>query len=211
MTKRVRAIAAAALLLAGVSAQAVTTTWVAGPGGNAMGLTYTLTGTTVDTDTWSFVLGIAGINVGGVDQEGGRTALSAMAFSEPTGYVTAAMTGATLNSGGLGSKGCGSNNASQFCFSGFNAAVDGSSMTLNFTIDAANADTAFAAWVPHIKVDWTGAQKNYDLVSMNMAPVPEPVSALLMLAGLGVVGAAVAGRRRRVRSDIASESEFRPA
>ena len=200
MTKRVRAIAAVALLLAGVSAQAVTTTWVAGPAGTAKGLTYTLTGTSVDSDTWSFALGITGINVGGVggDQEGGRTALSALAFNQPTGYMTAAMTGATLNAGGLNAKGCHGNSASEFCFSGFNAAVSGSSMTLNFIIDASNADTAFAAWVPHIKVDWAGSQNNYDLVSTNMAPVPEPVSALLTLAGLGVVGAVVAGRRRRV-------------
>jgi len=164
-------------------------------GGTTEGLTYTLTGTEVDADTWSFVLLVQGINVAGVDTRGGRSALNDLSFSEPTGYIGASLSGATTLDGGLSSSGCNGKGASQFCFGNVDASVIGQTMTLKFTIDAPSG--SFLSYVPHLKADWVGSANNYDLVSANMVtPVPEPSTYALMLAGLAAVGF-MARRRRR--------------
>ena len=70
-----------------------------------------------------------------------------------------------------------------------NAAVTGSTMSLNFTISAPTA--SFDAYAPHLKVNWSGRKNNYDLVSADMAmvsAVPEPQTYALMALGLAAMG-----------------------
>lgn len=156
------------------------------------GLTYVLTGTEASASQWSFVLDISGIN-SVVDTRKGRTALEDLAWNKPSGYVTASLPGSTVMNGGLNSGGCNGSGASQFCFDDVLQAVSGSTMQLNFTIDAPAA--SFASWIPHIKVDWNGNVNNYDNVSQNMTVVPEPQAYSMALGALAVL--AMFTRRRQ--------------
>jgi len=184
---------AAALALAGAQAGAVTVWTLDGTssGGATEGLTYTLTG---DLATGSFNLTIEGINVAGVDTRGGRTFLEDLSFNPPTGYTGASLGGLAAIDGGLNSSGC-NGTGNFFCFDGVHEAVNGSTMSLDFTITA----SSFEGYVPHLKVDWNGSENNYNLVSTNMvAAVPEPETYAMFLAGLGAMGF-VARRRQKLQ------------
>ena len=186
-------ILAAALALAGAQAGAVTVWTLDGTssGGATEGLTYTLTG---DLATGSFNLTIEGINVAGVDTRGGRTFLEDLSFNPPTGYTGASLGGLAAIDGGLNSSGC-NGTGNFFCFDGVHEAVNGSTMSLDFTITA----SSFEGYVPHLKVDWNGSENNYNLVSTNMvAAVPEPETYAMFLAGLGAMGF-VARRRQKLQ------------
>ena len=188
-----KTILAAALALAGAQAGAVTV-WTldnTSSGGATEGLTYTLTG---DLATGSFNLSIEGINVAGVDTRGGRTFLEDLSFNPPTGYTGASLGGLAAIDGGLNSSGC-NGPGNFFCFDGVHEAVNGSTMSLDFTITA----SSFEGYVPHLKVDWNGSENNYNLVSTNMvAAVPEPETYAMFLAGLGAMGF-VARRRQKLQ------------
>ena len=188
-----KTILAAALALAGAQAGAVTV-WTldnTSSGGATEGLTYTLTG---DLATGSFNLSIEGINVAGVDTRGGRTFLEDLSFNPPTGYTGASLGGLAAIDGGLNSSGC-NGTGNFFCFDGVHEAVNGSTMSLDFTITA----SSFEGYVPHLKVDWNGSENNYNLVSTNMvAAVPEPETYAMFLAGLGAMGF-VARRRQKLQ------------
>lgn len=170
----------------------------------ADGLTYQLTGTSVDSDTWDYVLKITGANTAS-DTEGGRTFLQDLAFSLPTGYLSAKTLPApsiSASSGGLNASGCNGKGAF-FCFAGIDVAAS-SLMTVQFEVNA----SGLGAWDPHIKVNWIGSKNNYDLVSLGMPltscangdcggqEVPEPGS--LALLGAGLAGLALIRRRRPV-------------
>ena len=184
-------ILAAALALAGAQAGAVTVWTLDGTSGATEGLTYTLTG---DLATGSFNLSVEGINVAGVDTRGGRTFLEDLSFNPPTGYTGASLGGLAAIDGGLNSSGC-NGTGNFFCFDGVHEAVNGSTMSLDFTITA----SSFEGYVPHLKVDWNGSENNYNLVSTNMvAAVPEPETYAMFLAGLGAMGF-VARRRQKLQ------------
>jgi len=186
-----KTILAAALALAGAQAGAVTVWTLDGASGATEGLTYTLTG---DLATGSFNLTIEGINVAGVDTRGGRTFLEDLSFNPPTGYTGASLGGLAAIDGGLNSSGC-NGTGNFFCFDGVHEAVNGSTMSLDFTITA----SSFEGYVPHLKVDWNGSENNYNLVSTNMvAAVPEPETYAMFLAGLGAMGF-VARRRQKLQ------------
>jgi hypothetical protein len=190
-----KTVLAAALALAGAHAGA-STIWTldnTNSGGATHGLTYTLTG---DESTGSFNLFISGINVAGVDTEGGRSFLEDLSLSPPTGYSGAHLGAITASAGGMDSGGC-NGHGNFFCFDGVHNAVSGSTMSLDFTITA----TSFVGYDPHLKVDWDGRKRNYDLVSkdfvLSTPPVPEPETYAMMLAGLGAMG--FIARRRQAR------------
>ena len=186
-----KTILAAALALAGAQAGAVTVWTLDGASGATEGLTYTLTG---DLATGSFNLSVEGINVAGVDTRGGRTFLEDLSFNPPTGYTGASLGGLAAIDGGLNSSGC-NGTGNFFCFDGVHEAVNGSTMSLDFTITA----SSFEGYVPHLKVDWNGSENNYNLVSTNMvAAVPEPETYAMFLAGLGAMGF-VARRRQKLQ------------
>lgn len=189
-----KTILAAALALAGAQAGAVTV-WTldnTSSGGTTEGLTYTLT--LNDEATGSFNLYIEGINVAGVDLEGGRTFLEDLSFNPPTGYTGAMLGGIAAIDGGLNASGC-NGQGNFFCFDGVHQAVSGSTMSLDFTVTA----SSFEGYVPHLKVDWDGSKNNYNLVSTSMvAAVPEPETYAMFLAGLGAMGF-VARRRQKLQ------------
>ena len=190
-----KTILAAALALAGAQAGAVTV-WTldnTSSGGATEGLTYTLTG---DLATGSFNLSIEGSNVAGVDPRGGRTVREDRSFNPPTGYTGASLGGLAAIDGGLNSSGC-NGTGNFFCFDGVHEAVNGSTMSLDFTITA----SSFEGYVPHLKVDWNGSENNYNLVSTNMvAAVPEPETYAMLLAGLGAMG--FLARRRQAQQKV---------
>ena len=193
-----KTILAAALALAGAQAGAVTV-WTldnTSSSGATEGLTYTLT--LNDEATGSFNLFIEGINVAGVDLEGGRTYLEDLSFNPPTGYTGAMLGGIAAVDGGLNASGC-NGTGNFFCFDGVHQAVSGSTMSLDFTITA----SSFEGYVPHLKVDWNGSENNYSLVSANMVgavPVPEPETYAMLLAGLGAMG--FLARRRQAQQKV---------
>jgi hypothetical protein len=185
-----KTILAAALALAGAQAGAVTVWTLDGTSGATEGLTYTLTG---DLATGSFNLAIEGIHVAGVDTVGGRTFLEDLSFNPPTGYTGASLGGIAAIDGGLNAGGC-NGTGNFFCFDGVHQAVNGSTMSLDFTITA----SSFEGYVPHLKVDWNGSANNYNLVSTDMvAAVPEPETYAMFIAGLGAMG--FVARRRKLQ------------
>jgi hypothetical protein len=190
------ALAAAAIGFASMAAPAS-----AGPVLVADGITYQLILNSITNGglTGNFTLDISGINTAS-DTEGGRTGINAFAFNDPTiGTITSGTSsGFTFMTGGLNSTGCdGSGNFFCFSNSGYNPGSPmPSSLSLNFSI---TSDTvgSFANYTPDFKIDWTGSQRNYDLVSqpIPVGGVPEPGTWGLML--LGFAGVGVAMRRSR--------------
>lgn len=138
-------------------------------------------------ETWSLTLDILN------NSTDGRTAVTSLAFNQPSGFVSASLPGWTTFSGGLNASGC-NGTGNFYCFSGYAAAAPQMSFTFTLTTAAGSLD----AYAPDFKIDWLGSQRNYDLVSQPLTAVnvvPEPQTYALMLAGLGAIGMML--RRRR--------------
>lgn len=138
-------------------------------------------------ETWSLTLDILN------NSNDGRTGVTSLAFNRPASFVSASLPGWTTYAGGLNSNGC-SGSGNFYCFSGYAAAA--TNMSLTFTLTAAAG--SFANYTPDFKIDWTGSQNNYNLVSQpltSVAAVPEPETYVLMLAGLGAIGLMLSRRR----------------
>lgn len=171
----------------------------------ADGITYTLTLDSLTNGglTGNYTLGISGINTSS-DTEGGRTGINAFAFTDPTGgAVSGSSTGFTFQQGGLMSTGCNTSQANFFCFANNGYVLpSGSTASIDFTLTALTA-ADLASWSPDFKIDWTGSQKNYDLVSLPIPVngVPEPATWVMMLLGFAGVGMTM--RRRRTGQVLA--------
>lgn len=162
------------------------------------GLVYTLTAfKTANPDVDDFTLTITGIN-SAADQEGNRYGVFALAFNDPTGFVSAtAPTGFMNESGGLssgsGGGGCdGSGNF--FCFQNTqpiaqSSLAANSTLTFDFSVDASGISTWGTANDPDdFKISWDGGKSTgydgndpggsgdfksgYDHVSNNLAIRP---------------------------------------
>jgi len=190
------------------------------------GLTYTLTGfKTSNANVDNFTLTISGIN-GPLDTENGRYGVFALAFNEPTGFVSATATtpGFTFVPGGLssatGSGGCDGHGSSSFCFQttsliSQHPLAANSTLTFEFSVDA----TGISTWGDSdFKISWDGNKSKdyndlnpaeesdfksgYDHVSEGLPPKPaaapeiDPASASAALTLLAG-GLAVLPRRRR--------------
>jgi hypothetical protein len=183
------------------------------------GITYTLNEDSISSDdlTAYFTFTASGINVAGTDTIGGRTGVNAIAFTLPsftdpkTGTVTGAMTappGFSFLQGGLNSTGC-DGTGNFFCFDNTSATFPSplpSSLTFKFNVTA-NQVGLWEAYAPDLKIDWTGSQNNYDLVSKpipvggeptptQFSVTPEPATWAMMILGFGMVGAMMRRQRR---------------
>lgn len=168
------------------------------------GVSYTLESTTTANPlTERFALVITGENTAS-DTEGGRTGINAIAFTQPSNFLSASMilpaTGYTFVSGGLNSSGCdGSGNF--YCFDNVNIPPTPTtplSGKLVFVFDVTLASGNFTGYAPDFKIDWVGSHANYDLVSKPIGvnptcpdcvinPVistPEPMSLAVLTIGL---------------------------
>jgi hypothetical protein len=163
-----------------------------------LGVTYSLTETSLTSTTDQFKLDITGIN-GASDTEKGRYGVQSFAFNPSTNFVSAlAPTGFTYMAGGLDSSGC-NGKGSFFCFKANTtpsgpALPAGSSLDYVFTVTTSAAGS-FSGYQPGFKINLVGTKNNYDLVSKPITPtaVPLPAAAWLLLSGL----AAMARLRRR--------------
>lgn len=162
------------------------------------GITYSLTETVVNSTTDQFTLDITGIN-GTSDTKGGRYGVQSLAFTLPTGYVSATLPGFTTFAGGLNSSGC-NGKGNFFCFN--NNMTPTTVLPANSTVDYVFNVTAAAGsfpYTPDFKIYWVGTKTGtYDLVSLPLAPtaVPLPAAAWLLLSGIAGIGAMA--RRRRL-------------
>lgn len=145
----------------------------------ADGLTYTLTAfKTSNPDVDNFTLTISGIN-GSSDTEKGRYGVFALAFNQPTGFVsaTAVSPGFTLMMGGLssGSSGGGCNGSGNFfCFQTTQpilqtALAANSTLSFDFQVNATGISTWGAANnQDDFKISWDGSKsKNYHYDAQN--------------------------------------------
>jgi hypothetical protein len=179
----------------------------------ADGITYELDLTSVSADglTGNFTLNISGVNTAS-DTEGGRTGINGFAFGDPSGAtaLSGSSTGFTFQPGGLNSGGC-NGSGEFFCFANTGAVFSSplpSSGSLLFSVTT-DLLVDWANWNPDFKIDWLGSKNNYDLVSKTLGvtnctgggcptgtpfiggAVPETSTWLMMIAGFGVVGAAM--------------------
>jgi hypothetical protein len=209
------ALAAAALVAVPAPASALT----------VEGITYNLFETSISNGglTGNFVLVISGVNSAS-DTRGGRDGINAFALTDPTvgdavsGTVTAPA-GFDFQFGGLNSSGCNTSQANFFCFANTGAVFDdplGPFIALVFSV---TSDTvgSWENYAPSFKIDWSGTENNYDLVSQPIpvtngpcigagcptptpqAAVPEPATWAMMLLGFGATGFAMRRKRRETR------------
>jgi len=181
------------------------------------GITYQLDLNSVTNGglTGNFALAISGVNTAS-DTEKGRTGINAFAFTDPTvgNAVSGASSGFTFMTGGLSSGGC-DGNGGFFCFANTSAVFPSplpSSGTLFFSVTS-NTIGSWLTWTPDFKIDWTGSQNNYDLVSKAIplnnctgegcptptpfiGGVPEPATWAMMLLGFGGIGMALRRSRK---------------
>jgi hypothetical protein len=131
----------------------------------------------------------------------GATTLGAFALKDVGSFDSVAMTAApagamdwTLNTNELSANGCSAgSNPMKLCVFGNHIPLS-DDMVFKFTFTGGTQD--FTA--PHLKVAFyigDGDQKVGDLLSQDIAPVPEPASYGMLLAGLVVVGCALRARR----------------
>ena len=166
----------------------------------ADGITYDLTLNSITNGglTGNFTLAISGINTAS-DTEGGRTGINAFAFNDAATAVSGTSSGFTFQLGGLNSTGCDSSGSGWFCFMNAGYTLpSGSSTSLDFSVT--NTTDAWDSWAPSFKIDWTGSQNNYDLVSLPIpvnTGVPEPATWAMMLLGFSGIGMAIRRSRKR--------------
>jgi len=189
------ALATAALGLAATTTPASAAVLVAD------GITYSLTLDSITNGglTGDFTLAISGINTAS-DTEGGRTGITAFAFTDvtPGDIVSGTSSGFTWMDGGLSASGC-DGSGGFFCFANSGYTLPGgSTASIDFSITS-NTTGSFASWAPDFKIDWAGTNNHYDLVSLPIPVngVPEPATWALMMLGFGGIGMALRRSRRR--------------
>jgi hypothetical protein len=144
-----------------------------------------------------------------LDAEMGRYGMHAFAFNTPTNFLSATgPAGFTFQTGGLNSSGC-NGTRGFFCFTGptSRGPALAANSVLNFVFNVSLSAGTFAGYNPNFKVDWTGTQNNYDLVSLSLVPtftsvVPLPPAAWLF--GSALIAPGMLGRRRRKDNGIAA-------
>ena len=154
------------------------------------GVDYSLINITgINTSTFSATLHITGINVPGVDTEGGRSAVEAFAFST-VGFpiISGSAAGFLFQTGGLNADGC-NGDGGFVCFSAGElpntpALAANSVLDFPFTLDVSSG--TFEGWSPSFKIYWAGCKNenctaNFDNVSQTIA-VPGPI------VGAGIPG-----------------------
>jgi hypothetical protein len=170
----------------------------------ADGLTYTLTESVLSSLTAQFTLSITGIN-GASDTEKGRSGVNAIAFTQPSNFLSAVMitppSGYSFINGGLNSSGC-NGNGNFFCFDNTSipptpSTAYAADSTLTFVFDVTLSSGSFAGYAPDLKIDWVGSKNNYDLVSKTITPTPAPEPASLAVLGVGMAGLGVIRKRRQ--------------
>jgi len=180
------------------------------------GITYQLDLNSVTNGglTGNFALAISGINTAS-DTEGGRTGINGFAFNNAKFAVSGISSGFTFQLGGLNSTGCDGSGNGFFCFKNTGAVFPSPLPSAGSLFFSATSDTvgSWDNWTPDFKIDWTGSQNNYDLVSKPIplnnctregcptptpfsGGVPEPATWAMMLLGFGGIGMAMRRTRR---------------
>ena len=171
------------------------------------GVTYDLILNSVSGNTGNFTLAISGVNTAS-DTRKGRTGIDSFAFNDPSVGDATSGTSAGFNflTGGLNSNGC-NGNGNFFCFDNTSYTLvlgAGGTTSINFAVTS-NAVGSWTNYAGDFKINWTGNQNNYDLVSQVIQSrppaVPEPATWAMMLVGFGGIGMAM--RRRKVNVRLA--------
>jgi len=167
------------------------------------GITYTLTEKSLAGNTGTFDLNITGITT---SSPGGRTDIDAIAFGQTANFTSASFISATgLNgsfaemTGGLNSMGC-DGTGNFFCFKGSGTTLSSATTnTVDFDFSVTNSSGGqggFNGFASAFKIDWSGSQNNYDLVSQQLlaVAVPAPLIGHGLLVLLAVGGVLFGGK-----------------
>ena len=169
------------------------------------GITYDLILNSVTNagKTGNFTLAISGINTAS-DTRKGRTGIDSFAFNDPSVGTAVSGTSSGFNflTGGLNSSGC-NGNGNFFCFDNTSyvfAPSAAGALALNFAVTS-DTTGSWTNYAGDFKINWTGNQNNYDLVSQVIQSrppaVPEPATWAMMLVGFGGIGMAMRRKQRR--------------